>query len=525
MNAEPQSLETIAEAPDLFAVIDIGATSVRMMIAEVQGEGKVKALENLAQAVSLGRDSFLEGRIRSKTIEDCVDVLKIYRHKLQHEYKLPLDRVRVVATSAVREARNRQTFQDRVFIATGFDIIPFDEAELHRVTYLGALPFLESNAAVNDQQTVICEIGGGSTELLVLRNGRVSFSRTYRLGSLRLHKTIESYSLPLADVRNLMETQIEQTVTEIRSVVNLDHPINLLVMGGEMRLAAKKLTGNDPREELVSVRVDALSKFTDSIVNDTPDHLVRNFSLSVPEAESFGPALLANLLIAKGLNVQHVLVANANMRDGLIKEMAFGSKWSHAVEVQILQSAFNLGRKFHIDETHARHVAFLATSLFKQLQTFHAVEPRFELLLHLAALLHEVGLFIGYRGFHKHTQYVIRYADFFGLGSTDIDVVAQVARYHRRAFPMASHEAYARLRRRDRVTISKLAAMLRVAKALDATRHQRVREIRCAVRGKHVAIQVMGTPDLTMEELELRQQSQLFREVFGHSIQLVKKVR
>lgn len=505
---------------ELFAVIDIGATSVRMMIAQVNPNGSVQPLENLSQAVSLGKDSFIKGSIDKATIEDCVNVLDIYRHKLRDEYEIPDNRVRVVATSAVREARNSQAFQDRVFIATGFEIDPFDEAELHRVTYLGVLPFLKAEAGSDDEQTVICEVGGGSTELIVLKRDRVAFARTYRLGSLRLQKTIETFHLPISEVRSLMETQIKQTVAEIKDAVNLDQPIRLIAMGGDMRMAAKKITGQDPAEKLVPLDTNELSSFTDSIVADTPDRLVRSLSLSRPEAESFGPALLANLLIARGLKIENIQVANANIRDGLIKEMALGSKWTHAVETQILQSAYNLGRKFQIDETHARHVAGLATSLFRQTHDLHQVKPRFELLLHLAALLHEIGLFVSYRSHHKHSYYIIRNADFFGLGAHDVELIGLIARYHRRAFPQARHDAYARLRRRDRVTVSKLAAMLRVAKALDASRQQRIQEIKCVFRGNSLSIQVNSSADLGLEELELRQHSKLFNEIFGFQITL-----
>ncbi len=509
----------------VFAVIDIGATSVRMMIAQVIADGTIDTLENLSQAVSLGKDSFIKGFIEKATIEDCVKVLQVYRHKLINEYGIDESRIRVVATSAVREARNRQAFQDRVFIATGFEIQPFDEAELHRVTYLGALPFLGLSGTSDDEQTVICEVGGGSTELIVLKFDRVAFARTYRLGSLRLQKTMETHHLALSEIRNLMESQINQTVSQIRTVMNLDNPIRLIVMGSDMRLATKKISGHDPREQLVPIDVADLKKFTNKILAEKPERLIRAYSLSLPEAESLGPALLANLLIARGLNANQVLVANANIRNGLIKEMAFGSLWTHAVETQILQSAFNIGRKFQVDETHARHVANLATSIFRQIGGLHQIEPRNELLLHLAALLHEVGLFVGYRSHHKHAYYIIRNADLFGLGSDDVELVALISRYHRRAFPQSRHDAYARLKRRDRVTVSKMAALLRVAKSLDNSRQQRIQDVHCELKPGQLVLHVASSSDLTMEEIELPTQAKFFYELFGFQIHLPTSAR
>jgi len=512
--------EPVEMTRELFAVIDIGATSIRMMIAQVDETGEVRAIENLAQAVSLGKDSFIDGVIHNQTIEDCVRVLQIYRDKLFGEYQVQSNRVRVVATSAVKEARNQQAFQDRVYIATGLEIDPFDEAELHRVTYLGALPFLESEPELGRGQTVICEVGGGSTELLILKQGRIVFTRTYRLGALRMRKLADSYHLPFSDSRALMESQVNQTVDEFRSVMNVDQPVQLITMGGDMRLAASKITGQDPKDSLVQVGIETLQEFVNGIMTTPPEQLVLNLNLSFPEAESLFPALLVNLLVARGLNVDWLYVANANMRNGLIKEMAFSTKWSQAIETQMLQSAFNLGRKFQIDETHARHVADLATQLFGQTESIHKMSPRYELLLRQAALLHEIGRFIGYRGSHKHSQYIIRNSDLFGLGALELEIVAQVARYHRRALPQPRHEGYVKLKRSARVIISKLAALLRLAKALDITRRQKIASIQCSLRGQSLLIGIDGAVDSTLEELALREESELFEQVFGLNVRL-----
>ena len=134
-----------------MAVIDIGASSVRMQIAEIRADRSVRKLEAFNQAVSLGKDSFVKRKIEKQTIEDCVHVLKIYRSKLEEYGITEASQVRVIATSGVKEAQNRLAFLDRVYIATGFDVEPFDEAELHRVTYLSVLPVLKANEVGNSR--------------------------------------------------------------------------------------------------------------------------------------------------------------------------------------------------------------------------------------------------------------------------------------------------------------------------------------------------------------------------------------
>ena len=136
-----------AQPPRLVAVIDIGASSVRMQIAEInQTTFEIRRIESFSQAISIGSDSFTQRRIRRVTIENCVAVLNTYRKKLDEYGIVDPDHIRVVATSGVREAANQLAFVDRVYVATGFEIEPFDEAELHRVTYMGILPFIESQS-------------------------------------------------------------------------------------------------------------------------------------------------------------------------------------------------------------------------------------------------------------------------------------------------------------------------------------------------------------------------------------------
>jgi len=155
MDRDAQYAQAKKVGPKLVAVIDIGASSVRMQIAEIGAGGSVRNLESFSQALSVGKDSFSRGRISRDTIEKCVHVLSIYRAKLdEYEITNP-DNIRVIATSGVNEAGNRLAFLDRIYVATGFEIGPFDEAELHRITYLGLQPFMQSTPRYFEGETLV----------------------------------------------------------------------------------------------------------------------------------------------------------------------------------------------------------------------------------------------------------------------------------------------------------------------------------------------------------------------------------
>lgn len=512
--------DVAAEAvPRPVAVIDIGATSMRMALAEIRQDGSVHLLDTLVQPVSLGRDAFTARRFRRTTIEEAVRVLRHYQ-RVVREYGIGPDDIRVVATSAVREASNRLTFLDRVYIATGLQVEPIDEAEVNRITYMGIQPQLDADPELASAKGVVVEVGGGSTEMLVVRGGNVLYSNTYRLGALRLAQTLRSLGAPARKRLPLLESQIRRAVARICEAVRVDMRIELIALGGDIRFAARQLLGDWDEDKLVHLNVDALGQLASRVLRRNHEELVQQYGISFAESETLGPALMTYALMARRFELQQILVSSTNLRDGLLQDMAVQDSWTAEFHNQIIRSAISLGRRFDFDETHARHVAQLARKLFFELSAEHQLDRRQEVLLHVGALLHEVGLFVNVRSNHKHAMYLIRNSEIFGLSRQDLLLVSLIARYHRRAYPQPNHEGYGTLLREQRVVVSKLAAILRLAIALDESRSGRVKEIQCHRERDRLIITVPAVDDVSLEQLSMRQNSGLFEEVFGVGVLL-----
>jgi exopolyphosphatase/guanosine-5'-triphosphate,3'-diphosphate pyrophosphatase len=294
----------------------------------------------------------------------------------------------------------------------------------------------------------------------------------------------------------------------------------MIAMGGDVRFALKQLQPEWDGKKLARLSVKQLEDFTNKTLNQSEDRLVRKYRLSFPEAETLGPALLAYVLLAKELNRSEILVTNVNLRDGLLSEMSAGAAWSKEFSHQIIRSAIDLGNRFAFDEQHAVHVADLCAKLFQQLKDEHQLPPRNEVLLYVAALLHEVGLFVSNRSYHKHSMYLIRNSELFGLGKKDLLLAALVARYHRRASPQPTHEGYATLERDERVAVAKMSAILRIAIALDESRSQRIHEVVCSHEDSRLVISVPMVEDLSLEQLSLKQNGSLFEETYGMPVLL-----
>jgi exopolyphosphatase/guanosine-5'-triphosphate,3'-diphosphate pyrophosphatase len=501
------------------AVIDIGTTSIRMMIAQIASDGSITPLDHLNQAVELGKDTFTSGNIGEETTEKCVAALRSFQNILR-EYRItdPAS-VRAVATNAVREASNREAFLDRIQISTGIAVDDIDDAEVHRYTYLSVRPTLDSEKLLRASDLVIAEVGGGSTRVLALQSGLVALANSYRLGSLRLREMLEDFHAPTVSLPELLENQVQTTVTQIQASLPFERRPNLLLLGGDARFAADAHVENWDKRRAARIKVSALVRTTDSVLKMSVDQLVQTHHLSYPDAETLGPALLTYTRLAQALKVQNVYVASTSLREGLLAEMAYEA-WTDEFMQQIVHSATELGRKYNFEQRHAEAVTRISRQVFRVLRSAHPLTVREERILTVASILHEIGLFVSNRNHHKHSMYLIQNSEVFGLGDRDTQLAALVARYHRRSTPRASHEEFIRLDRVDRLTVSKLAAILRLADALDRRHCDYLRELDIELEPGRLIITAHKTADLVVEQLGLQQKGAMFEQLFGLTVAL-----
>lgn len=512
--------DTPSSPPRLVAVIDIGTSAIRMAVGEITADGSTRTIDTLSQAVAIGKETFTGKKISRSTIEDCVRILCSYRVVLD-SYGISSDeQLRCIATSAVREATNRLVFLDRIYIATRIQVDVLDQSEVARITFLGVQSTLKADSHLASARSLVVEVGGGNTEFLVVEHGQVTFSQTCSLGSLRLRKMMESLKTPARKEREFLENQIDRFVSQTLLQIHTDDGLTteLIALGGDFRFAAKELAPDRVEDSLAIIPITKLKQFVDRILPMSVDELVYDYHLTFPDAETLVPALLTIIDVAQRLNVDQIRVSDVNLRDGLLKELASNDIWSGDFRDHVISSAIDLGTRYGLDKAHAQHVSILAEKLFDALQPHHHLDARARVMLTLASLLHEVGMFIGMSGYHKHSMYVIQNSELFGLSQLDLQIVALVARYHRRSAPRPTHSGYSSLSRQDRVVVSKLASILRVADALDRSYSQRIRDFTCAIQKDRLIITVPGVDDLSLEQIALKETAQLFEETYGLSV-------
>ncbi len=510
-----------APASGTFGAIDIGSNSIRMAIAQATPDGKIEILERLQRGVRLGQDTFHGGRIRGATMRAAVLILRDFK-KIFQLYKV--DSIRIVATSAVREASNADAFLDRILMATGFDVDVISSSEESRLT-VAAVRHEVGKKRLEEQNSLIVEVGGGNTEINILRKGQIVASRSLAIGSIRLQEFLSTSTKSADSASDMIRQQVAGVISSLKGLLQLKQVKVFYAVGGDARWAAEKSGKKTKIANLRAVSKKDLYKLVNKNRHFTADKLSRMYGLSFSDAETLVPALLVYQILLKSTGAKEFIVSNVSMRDGLLLDLAqqaMGSVEESSYE-DIIRSATSMAEKYGVDMKHAMHTRETALRLFDELKSEHTLDKRHRLLLEVAALLHEIGTFVSARAFHKHSFYLVANSEISGLTQEELQLVAHVARYHRRSRPKPAHIEYMALPRERRLTINKLAALLRVADALDAGRTQNIRNIKCRINGEYLEIIAPTTADISLEERMVGMLGDLFEDIYGLQIRLERE--
>lgn len=510
------------DPPHLEAVIEIGATGIRLLVAEISSDSKWKVVDRAERSLALGRDVFTVGKITRESLFQCLAILLMYREALEG-WSIDDQHVSVVATSAFREARNRDSVLDRIAVKTGFKVRVIDGIEENRLMFLIVHHALHDAAPkIAKANSIVIDVGGGSTEIMMLQKGKVVSVHSFRMGTVIIEQQARAIQGSDKDLRRFLAEYIRTTGENLNNELRLNLVKQLVAIGSEAKLAARSI-GTQVTDQFSLIARKDFVAFTDRVSALTTEEIVRQFRISYSDAESLVPGLLAYQLLLEMTSAETVVVPFLSIREGVIISRLGGNDQLVHDEfyTQVVASAVNLGKRYLLDEAHSWYVTRVALQFFDVLQSELGLDRHARLLLETAGILHDVGSFIRAVDHHIHSQYIIAHSDIFGLSKDDINIVANVVRYHRSELPGPNHQSYISLPRTDRTIVLKLSALLRVADALDRGHSQHIRDFDIELTQDSLFLRARGTHDVTLERLALDEKGDLFEELFGYKIILV----
>jgi exopolyphosphatase/guanosine-5'-triphosphate,3'-diphosphate pyrophosphatase len=501
----------------LAAVLEIGSTGIRLLVAELFQDGRWQALDRASKPVALGRDVFTSGLVSRESFLECIAMLKNFREFLRG-WGIGDQDMHVIATSALRVARNRDVFVDRVRQETGLKLAIVEGIEENRLMYLAVRFALKNDLPLFWRaNSMIMEVGGGSTEIMLLRRGQMVAAHSLHLGTILIGQAARIGSAGVQE--RFINDNIRNTPDILSSELDLAH-VRTFVSAGSDAVAAAAHVGKNLNEHCGIIARDDFTEFVRKVESYTPEECMERLQVPFWEAETFISGLSVYKLFLDRTGATQVVVPRVSIREGLLIDLAQGIDPVLQEEffTQILASAVNLGRKYHIDEPHCRHVANLCMTIFDALIREHGMNRRERMMLKASAIVHEIGMFIGESDHNLHGQYIIANSEIFGLQRGELDIIGNVIRYHRGEPPSPTDINYIALQREERILVLKMVSILRVADALDRSHSQQVKLAAVEKKSETVAIHTEGSRDLYLEQAGLDEKGGLFQDVFGYKI-------
>ena len=479
--------------PVRLAAIDIGSNSIKLIVVESSSADAFAVLAREKDVVRLGHDTLKSGHLPPDAVARAVESLKRLRTLAQAQ---GASRIITTATAAVRGADNAAEFIRTVAKETGLRVEVLSGVEEARLIGLAAAHGCVPRGA----SLLNIDIGGGSTELSVVRDGATGPLYSVQLGAVGLTESlIQSDPIRPKELRRLKEDifyAFERPVRELREAgVAWDLATGtsgtILAIGESLRLRALRKAGADElgaKPAATEISLDKLARFNKKMAGLTVDERARVPAVSAQRAEIVvaGGHILEGAMSALG--IESVRTCEWALREGVIidrlRELEAEARPPVADDADPrLRGVRAVGERFGYESGHAHQVASLAEKIFDALAPRFALDRHSRTLLSAAALLHDVGYSIAHEAHHRHALYLITHAELTGFSEAERQVIANVARYHRRSLPKERHAEFESLGRADQETVWRLGGILRLADALDRTHEGRVRDLACA-RGK-----------------------------------------
>lgn len=504
-------------APDLNAAIHIGASSISLLALAKREDGCPEHADFLQQSAPVAHDVFSKGKLSRKTIERCVSIIQGFVASLQELGIEPNNtNTRLVATNILSEASNKDIFLNRIRISCGINIEILDDGEMTRLIYLKTRRRLSDTPSMQKRTTLVLHVGPGNTRAILFRKGRIESYSNYRLGTHRTSEAVDSIMEGEQNSRKVIREHVSGQLDLVRDDYAGTGVQDVVLIGYEIQHVSpfiEKIKNSSTQSTLKSFSILCRQA---AAMGD--DELVSHFRTDYQTAEALLPALEINLAIAKTLDVNTIHIPGSDYEKGLLQDLFISPSLSEEFTEEVVRSAESIASKYRVNNQHAKHVAHLCRTIFEQTQELHGLTDQDALLLHIAAILHECGGFISSKAHHKHSQYIIQNCEIFGLAYTDIELIALIARYHRNSEPKPTHSGYRELNDSDRMRVCKMAAILRVADALERTHSARVKDVEIRISKRRIHFLLKNITDANVERLAMRSKGNLFENIFGLEI-------
>jgi exopolyphosphatase/guanosine-5'-triphosphate,3'-diphosphate pyrophosphatase len=507
-----------------FAAVDIGSNSCRLKIASVQMH-RLKTLHEDREVVRLGDSVFQMGSISPEAMATTIRALRRFHKAVQLHV---VDKVRVVATSAMRDARNTAAFIEWVKSETGWNVEVISGLEEGRLIHLGVVTH-EPGAR---GKCLLIDLGGGSCEVTVSDGGLVKSMASLPLGAVRLQQDFLRSDPPSKEDIGRLKQFIDRELK--RGEKRLGQPRVGLVIAtsgtaaalaeASVAMAAKLPVKKNASKKFVRLKpneasTEAVRSLSDKLLKMTNEERAAVPGIGPKRSEIIIGGALVYATLLERMGLKGFRYSPLGLRDGMLAQMLgevdLRAAVHQKIETERWTAVLEVCRRYGIDQKKAEPVREHVVELFDSLKQVHELPDEYKLWLESAAMLADAGKFMNHQGHHRHTQYIIANSEIFGFSPEQRLIVSAMARFLGKTRPDPMDRVMRSIPVEDHARVVRSVVLLRLAVALNQDRASAVVRIRTAVYPKRVVLELVpGRGGAELEAWSLKKEADYFREVF-----------
>ncbi|ANK61554.1 exopolyphosphatase [Loigolactobacillus backii] len=493
----------------LFGAIVMSAQSIDLTIVNLRN---LETVERVSAPVALGDRLFTEGGIDYDVVDEAVSALRGFQQLMTDD---GVTDERVVASHTITDAENISYVRDQIYTKTGLTVHFMTVSEELMFRYQAAAAYLPNFRELIDEGTVLIQIGASSITLMVFQAGELTLTRELQLGPMQVAQKMAQLEHQVDTYEDVLADYLHSKLLDVWRLLPEKQFKQVILMGSKLTLLENLIPEN--KRALALSHADFNQRF-DQVMTLSDQELEDQEQLPEMEVNEVAPTFLLLNELFDTMQIETVWVSNIKLLDGFVVHHAAETgqlKLNWDFNETMISAAKNLAKRYQVDQAHQKKVLTFAVQLFDRLRKIHGLGPRERLLLQLAAILQDTGLYLDANQHAFHSEYIIRASEVLGLDLTEQFAVAAIARYHSSRAPSAGLSHLSRLPLEARLTIAKLAAILRLADALDDSHRAKISKISVSIRKQTFTVTATANDDIELEKWTFSQKGTFFREVFG----------
>jgi len=503
----------------VYAAVDIGSNSCRMLTVRVEADGTRKVLAADREVTRLGESVFRAGAVSQEAMELVCSVL----NRFSNEYgRFAPSAIRAVATAAIRDTSNQEEFVARASTALGAPVEIISGQEEARLIHQG----VQSAWPHPNERLMIVDVGGGSAEIIISEKGRIKHAHSKPLGAVRLTGVFLKNDPPKPKELGRMQDFIDEKLAPVVSETGTrpcDRAIATSATAGAMVGAVAGVDrGQRDEADRLSAGRGAVRKLYNELIEMDTAARARVTGIGPRRAQIIVPGVAVLLRCMELFKLPELFYSTAGVRDGIIADLR--GQWAAGeaagMTAEQRTAVETMASRYGVALPHASAVASFCMALFHSLAAIHGLTPYWARILEAAAWLYDVGHFISDNGHHRHAEYVVAHSDLPGFTDREKRLVSMLCRFHRKSMPGNRHHTFQELPAEDRRALLWLIPLLRLGDALDFGKEQRVAAADCTVADRAVVLRVVarGGANTDLEQWACENTAAQFEDVYGRPL-------